>query len=118
MPTKDEIKEAVSESLLEALKVAEERQRQDSMSFKSIMSSVISVIQVFLVPILAYLLLQSVQVQKEIVAIRAQITAVNTNVESHIQKTDEKDKVAGIIHHTGLMSTCTGCHNQPARKAK
>ena len=118
-PTKNDIKEAVSESLLEALQVAEERQKQDSTSFKSIVASIISLIQIVLVPVLAYLLLQSVQIQKDIVAIRAQITSVDDHVTDHIAASDVKSKETAAWHHTRNILDCDSCHGTKiSKKAK
>jgi hypothetical protein len=120
MPTKNEIKEAVSESLLEALQVAEDRQRKDSTSIKSIVATILSILQVFLVPVLAYLLLQSVQIQKEIVDIKAKMISIDDHVTDHITLSDIKSKETAAWHHTKNILACDDCHgsNKILKKAK
>lgn len=117
--TKDDVRAAVSESLLEALQVAEDKQRKDSTSLKSVVATILSVLQVFLVPVLAYLLLQSVQIQKEIVDIKAKMISIDEHVTDHITQSDIKSKETAAWHHTKNILACDDCHgNKSLRKAK
>lgn len=101
--TKSDIKDAVNESLLEALAAAEEKQKQDNKSLKAYLQGFIQVLQICLLPVLAYLLLQVVQLQKDVVKIQEQIS-------HHQEDTDDKAMVSALIHHTGNISPCDGCH--------
>jgi len=116
--TKNDIKEAVSESLLEALQAAEEKQKQDSWSARSIIQMLVQILQVFLIPILAYLLLQTVNLQKEIVAIQYQIKSVDEHITEHIDDTTTKAQETASWHHTNNILPCYGCHNGNKNKAE
>lgn len=118
--TKGEIKEAVNESLLEALNAAEEKQRQDAFSPRAILQAITQIIQVILIPILGYLLLQVVQLQKDIVGIqkdiavlRVDVKEVNDHILDHTSQTTEKAASNAILHHSKLVTNapCTGCHD-------
>jgi len=109
--TKESIKEAVSESLLEALQAAEEKQKQDSWSARSIIQILVQILQVFLIPVLAYLLLQTVNLQKEVVAIQYQIKEVDEHITEHIDDTTTKARDTASWHHTDNILPCYRCHN-------
>lgn len=63
------------------------------------------------VPLLGWMLLQTVEVQKEIVALRYQVAAIAKDVALH--NTDSKDdtKECAALHHNNNRLRCNGCHS-------
>lgn len=108
--TKHDLKEAVSESLLEALQIAEEKQRKDSFSIKAVLVGVVQILQVLLLPILAYLLLQSVNVQKEIAVLQIQMTGISSNLEKHNETSSDAVRKNAVLHHNNRQLNCGNCH--------
>lgn len=110
--SKDEIKEAVAESLLEALAVAEEKQREHNASARGIIQVIVQILQVVLLPTLAYLLLQSVQVQKQVAVIQVQIAEMSHHLKEHDLVSSESVRKNAVLHHRNKqLKACSACHS-------
>ncbi len=108
--TKEAIKEAVSESLLEALSVANQKQEDDKYSVKSVLAALVQILQIVLLPILGYLLLQNVNVQKDIVELRKDVAAVQAHLTEHHEGNRETSIKNAVIHHVEKSQKCDSCH--------
>ena len=60
---------------------------------------------------MGWMLLQAVEVQKDIVALRYQVAAVDTKITLHSNDAKDDAKSISGMHHTPGMRRCDGCHN-------
>ena len=64
-----------------------------------------------LIPILAWMLLSIVQIQKEIVALRGDIKEVKAMVQVHLEQSIAERITNSMLHHLGPAHPCNGCHD-------
>jgi hypothetical protein len=68
-------------------------------------------IPLVVIPILAWMLLSIVQIQKEIVALRGDIKEVKAMVQVHLEQSIAERITNSMLHHLGPAHPCNGCHD-------
>jgi len=111
--TKQEIKDEVVESLLDAIIAANVKKSY------SVSNILLTILQVAVVPLIGWLLLTSVEIQKDIVLMRYQLQEVNTHLKEHIDAVDSARMSSSTLHHAENLPNCVICHtvkNNPRKK--
>jgi len=66
---------------------------------------VLTVMALFIAPLMGWLLLQAVQIQKEVVAMRLDLSY-------HITQRQKDMNENSALHHTKKITPCVGCHEK------
>lgn len=102
---RQEIKDAVNESLIDAITEANGRVSRSATNI------LLVVLQIIVVPLIGWLLWTSVEIQKDIVLMRYQLQEFNTNLEKHIITVEDGRESAILLHHSLKGSPiCSECH--------
>ena len=101
---KNEIRQAVNDSLIDAIKTANESKS------KSVTEIFLTILQIALVPLIGWLLLNSVEIQKDIVLMRYQLAEVNNHLQDHMDAVENRKSESVILHHSNELPDCTTCH--------
>jgi hypothetical protein len=102
---KHEIKQVINDSLVEALREANLQQS------KSPLNTLLMIFQIILVPALFWLLLNSVEIQKDIVLLRVQVAQANQHLVEHMESVDDAKSANVILHHSQALPDCSACHS-------
>jgi hypothetical protein len=110
---KHEIREVINESLLEAVMEANSRNN------KSTKNMILTILQVILAPLIAWLLWNSVEIQKDIVLLRVQVAQANEHLVEHMSDVEQARSSSIVLHHTKVLPNCTACHSiVPAKSSQ
>jgi hypothetical protein len=116
MATKEELKEAVSESLLEALKVAEEKQKESDVVTNSGLNWVLNLLNklmpMALLALMGWIALTIVDNQKDLLAMRLQVNAMDNTMKTFMDKDMRKSATSALLHHSTTVNPCSGCHTR------
>ena len=116
MNTKEAIKEAVSESLLEALKLAEEKQQQDHVVMNSGLNWVLNLLNklmpMALLALMGWIAVTIVDNQKDLLAMRLQVNAMDNAMQTFMDKDMRKSATSALLHHSTTVNPCSGCHTR------
>lgn len=114
--TKEAIKEAVSESLLEALQVANLKKNDDDHSLNSGLNWVLNLLNklmpLTLLAMMGWIALTIVDNQKDLVAMRIRLAAIDNSVQTWMDKDAKKSTTSALLHHSANVSPCNGCHTR------
>jgi hypothetical protein len=102
---KNEIKQVINDSLVEALREVNLQQT------KSPLSVLLIIFQIILVPTLFWLLSNSVEIQKDIVLLRVQVAQANQHLVEHMETVDDARSANVILHHSKALPDCSACHS-------
>jgi len=124
--TKESIKEAVSESLLEALQVADDKRqaKKDERGLTYVLDIFGKTIPIIIVALISWMCVTIVEVQKEIAltqkdiaAARSEIGQVKEHLISHDVNSELNRQKSSLLHHTAIVNPCTSCHTLTGLKA-
>lgn len=116
MVTKNELREAVAESLIEALKAADEHQ-QPKTPAAYLWKLLGQIIPVLIIALLSWVSITIIDVQRDIALIQKDIILLQNGVLSvtdHLHEHDtnvaERTRQNARIHHIEPEQKCTACH--------
>lgn len=79
----------------------------------TILQVVRDILTVIVVPVLGWLLLQTIEVQKDILSLRNTVEIVAKDVKAHAEDSEKDYGRNANLHHTARIFPCNGCHVGP-----
>lgn len=116
----EKIKRAVSESLLEALHIADTKQqtKDDQRGVGWILDVLGKLVPVVIIALLSWMCVTIITIQKDIVEMRGQISGVDGHITEHTNIQKQQQEVSGLIHHTAIVAPCNSCHTPTGINSK
>lgn len=68
-------------------------------------------IPLVVVPMVAWMLLSIVQVQKDIIALRGELREVRAMMQTHLEQVVTERVANSMLHHLGPTHPCNNCHD-------
>jgi hypothetical protein len=106
----NKIKRAVDESLLETLQIVEDKQKERKSSWRGYLDFIGSVIPAASLAILGWLLLATIQTQKEIISMKENISQNTAHITEYTIASSARISANAMIHHVEPEQRCNACH--------
>ena len=108
----NKIKRAVDESLLEAFQTANDirQSKTDERGLQWVLGILGKIVPIVVIGLLSWMCVAIIEVQKDIVAMRLQVTQVETHLSEHNEATIAKRMTNSTIHHVANSQRCNSCH--------
>jgi len=116
MVTKNDLREAVSESLLDALRVAEEKQQQDfhtnNSGFNWVLNLLNKLMPMALMALMGWIALTIVDNQKDLLAMRIKLNTMDNTFQTFMAEDMRKSTTSALLHHSTTVNPCSSCHTR------
>ena len=108
----NKIKRAVDESLFDALQAANDlrQSKTDERGLQWVLGIIGKSVPVVVIGLLSWMCVAIIDVQKDIVAMRLQVSQVETHLAEHNEATIAKRTTNATIHHVANSQRCNSCH--------
>ena len=108
----NKIKRAVDESLLDALQAANDLKQAKSKEKGGawVLDVLSKAVPVVVIALLSWMCVNIIEVQKDIVAMRLQVSQVESHLEEHNSSTNARRATNVTIHHVANSQRCNSCH--------
>jgi len=109
------MKEAVKESLLEALETAniKKTDAENGISgFSKVRKILNDIFPIALLAMFGWISLSVVEAQKDLLSMRIKLATMDNTIQTFIDKDSRKSATSALLHHSTTVNPCNGCHTR------